>query len=82
MVYGATLEAYSFINAMLQNGVSGDQILFVQPPVDVVSCFNNEKIEKLIHNVLKEKGIQLFDYKGAIDVFELHCIYYENLRLP
>ena len=65
MIYGATLEAYSFINGLLQTGISGKQIIFVQPPFDEVSCFNNKKVEQLVYRALEEKGIlslSLFSY--------------------
>ena len=59
LVYGATLEAYSFIHGMLQTGISGEQIVFVQSLIDKVSCFNNAKIETIIHNALIEQGTEI-----------------------
>lgn len=76
LIYGATLEAYSFINGLLQSGLPGEQIIFVQPPFDDVSCFNNPKIEQLVHNALKDQGITIIYFYdlGAL-VFKIPLQY-------
>ena len=68
MIYGATLEAYSFIHGLLQAGVSGEQIIFVQPPFNEVSCFNNKKVEQLVYRALEEKGILLLSLFSAVPI--------------
>jgi len=61
LIYGATLEAYNFIHGLLQAGVSGEQIIFVQPPFNEVSCFNNKKVEQLVYRALEEKGVDVYE---------------------
>ena len=78
MVYGATLESYSFIHGMLQAGVPGEQIIFVQPPLDEISCFNNGKIEKLVDDLLKEKGTQVCSLIAAVAMSSLFCFHNIN----
>ena len=57
VVYGATLEAYAFIQRLIQLGVSGDKIVSVQPPHNAPTCFNNAFIEEQVVNSLKNAGL-------------------------
>lgn len=51
VVYGDFIEAYSCIAALLELGLSGDTIAFIEPfpPEDIktmrVNCFNNETVK-------------------------------------
>eukprot|EP00794_Sanderia_malayensis_P017621 gene17621-19375_t len=57
VVYGATLEAYAFIQTLLNNGVSGERIELVKPPIEKPSCFNNPHVERTIEDAMIMKGI-------------------------
>ncbi|XP_045773730.1 cilia- and flagella-associated protein 61-like [Maniola jurtina] len=66
VVYGDCIEAYSCMAALLELGVSGNKIAFVEPfpPEDAtamrVNCFNNETVDGRVQQKLDKLGIRTY----------------------
>ncbi|CAH0726924.1 unnamed protein product, partial [Brenthis ino] len=66
VVYGDFIEAYSCIAALLELGISAENIAFVEPfpPDDStamrVNCFNNETVDERVQASIEKLGIKTY----------------------
>ena len=68
LIYGSTIQAYGFIEGLLKLGLPGENIVFVQPPFTPPSCFNDPRVEDIVHGAMKETGNHFHN-----DFAALHC---------
>ncbi|EDO37268.1 predicted protein [Nematostella vectensis] len=59
LVYGCTLEAFTFVQGLLSAGIPADRLVMVQPPPPVPSCFNNIDIEEATDQALQASGVEV-----------------------
>ncbi|CAF0926188.1 unnamed protein product [Rotaria sp. Silwood1] len=76
LIYGATLESYCCVNALLANGISPNSIKLIFPPDHAdANVFNDPTVLKSVHEQLKKLNIQIYEnylmdewrHEGAID---------------
>ncbi|XP_059138560.1 cilia- and flagella-associated protein 61-like isoform X3 [Physella acuta] len=58
VVYGNSIDSYTFIQTLLKSGIKGENLILVEPPaIDGVSPFNNPEIEDELVRCLEESGV-------------------------
>ncbi|XP_065052089.1 cilia- and flagella-associated protein 61-like isoform X1 [Rhopilema esculentum] len=88
LVYGASLDAYSFIHGILETGIKGERVILVKPPSYSPSCFNNPSIEEIIDCVLKQKGVTIYEdcmlagWNDEEDDSEVRCATFTTSAKP
>lgn len=66
LVYGSSLAAYTAVEGLLNESVSGDRIVMVQPHPP--TCFNNSIVEDHVSKALSNIGEGCIMLKNTIDV--------------
>ncbi|XP_033640473.1 cilia- and flagella-associated protein 61-like [Asterias rubens] len=62
IIYGSSLDAYSAVQSLLDIGLPGSRICFIKPPLKYsVTCFNNAKVEEMVHEAIAAEGVQMFE---------------------
>jgi hypothetical protein len=56
VIYGATLESYTFIQGLLTSGVPGSRLVMIQPPTNLPSSFNNPELDEVVEISLQNAG--------------------------
>ena len=66
IIYGSSLDAYSAVQSLLDIGLPGSRICFIKPPLKYsVTCFNNAKVEEMVHEAIAAEGVQMFEGKQS-----------------
>jgi hypothetical protein len=56
VIYGASLESYTFIQGLLASGVPGSRLVMIQPPTNLPSSFNNPELDEVVEISLQNAG--------------------------
>ncbi|XP_049875588.1 cilia- and flagella-associated protein 61-like [Pectinophora gossypiella] len=73
VVFGDCIEAYCCISALIELGVMGNEIIFVEnfPPEDPtalrVNCFNDETVDERVQSSLEVMGVRMLRQCRLID---------------
>ncbi|XP_007946388.1 cilia- and flagella-associated protein 61 [Orycteropus afer afer] len=61
IVYGNTIDTYTTVETLLNLGVRGSSIHFVQlPSTSIITCINNYSVKSAVVDALREAGVTIY----------------------
>ncbi|XP_053783332.1 cilia- and flagella-associated protein 61 isoform X5 [Desmodus rotundus] len=61
IVYGDTIDTYTTVETLLNLGIRGSCIHFVQPPpTSTITCINNYSVESAVEDALQAAGVTIY----------------------